>query len=98
MNEEVEYYYGKDGKKYELGSGFKDIPGSAHIVSCPICRACIHQKMTNDYKKLYCDVREVVPKEIDEGEIYQCELYKPDEKSIYYPYVKKEIETGKSLE
>lgn len=96
-SKKIEYYYDKDGNKYELGSGFKDIPGSAHVVSCPICRACIHEQMTEDYH-LYCDIRKIVPKEIDEGEIYQCEWYKPDEKSIYYQYVKQEIETGKSLE
>ncbi len=96
MNEEIEYCYDKEGNRYEVGPSFKDGPTGGGVLSSPICRACIHQKI-EDYE-LYCEVLNPVPEDVDKGKIYKCVFYKADKNSIDYYLVQELMKRGKMLD
>jgi len=89
---EKEYCYDKDGKRFEVGPSMKDGPMGAHVVSCPICRACQNQIFVEEKFELKCNVLEDIPQAIGRGEIFHCEHFNADRDSYDYELVKKLME------
>lgn len=89
---EKEYCYDVNGKRSEVGPSMKDGPMGAHVLSCPICRACQNQIFLEKEFDLKCAVLGDIPKDVGRGEIFRCAYFKADEGSYDYELVKKLIE------
>lgn len=84
-----EYWKDKDGIEHELSSSMTLMPDCTEIISCPICRACLHEKFNEKEMYLYCEKLGNIPEDIGMGQVFQCDYFKANKESYDYPLVKK---------
>lgn len=85
-----ELFFDKNGKAWPVGPSFKDVPNSARVIRCPLCRVCKNEYVTDEYK-LKCKTKGDIPYELDMGESFQCEFFDADKNALNYEVVMKEI-------
>lgn len=95
--EEIEYCYDGEGNRYEVSSGFKLVRGEGRCVSCPVCQACVHLQIGGGRYRVsiddfMCGVLGGVPEDVLNSKTFHCAYFQPDEKSLMYDFVMREIE------
>lgn len=91
-----EYWTDKNGVEHELSSSMTLMPDVVETISCPICRACLNQridivKMKNgrEIGHIYCTKIGEIPEDIAEGIFFRCDHFEENKKSFDYELVKK---------
>lgn len=91
-----EYCYDSLGRKLPVGPSFEDVPMGGHVISCPICRACLNQYI-NDEKKIKCKAIGDIPEELNERKSFRCDHFEPDQSSFDYNLVMRLMENENKI-
>lgn len=93
----TEYCFDGLGRRLEVGPSFKDVPMGARFISCPICRACKHEKYDENSNR-YCELKGQIPDAIENQEVFECDGFEGDPEEFSYDLVMKVMENGGPLE